>query len=213
MSATLIESNRRRLSSSRVAVSSRSRRSAVADWGAERRARGRDRDGDTRRPYTVYGHLNQTRCMVGGMATLAVHLVVNDPDSAAAWYTEALGAIESSRVVLPDGRTFTVELRIGDTIIAIAGEMPTAGMRTPTSLGGSASALHLAVPDIDAAWQRAVAAGATVFEPLHDAFWGDRTGQFLDPSGHRWALDQHVRDVPSDEIARTAAQLLGGSTP
>lgn len=142
---------------------------------------------------------------------MAVHLVVTDPDSAAAWYTEALGAQETSRVALPDGRTVTVELWIGDTTIAVAGEMPALGMRTPVSLGGTSSALHLSVPDVDAAWQRAVAAGATVFEPVHDAFWGDRTGQFLDPSGHRWAVDQHIRDVSQEEIARQAAQLIGGS--
>jgi PhnB protein len=145
------------------------------------------------------------------MNALAVHLVVNDPASAAAWYTQALGARETDRLVLPDGRTVTVELCIGDTIVAVAGEMAEAGMRTPASLGGTPSALHLSVPDVDAAWTRALAAGATVFEPLHDAFWGDRTGQFLDPSGHRWALDQHVRDVPGDEIAERAAQLFGRS--
>ena len=63
----------------------------------------------------------------------------------------------------------------------------------------------LSVSDADAAWARALRAGATVFEPIHDAFWGDRTGQVLDPFGHRGALDQHVRDVPHDEIVRRAA--------
>lgn len=153
---------------------------------------------------------DQTLCMVDLMTTLAVHLVVTDPDSAAAWYTEALGAQEVNRLVLPDGTTLTVELRIDDITIAVAGEMPGTGMRTPASLGGTPSAFHLSVSDVDAAWHRAIAAGATVFEPLHDAFWGDRTGQFLDPSGHRWALDQHVRDVSPEEIAQHAAQLLGG---
>jgi PhnB protein len=146
------------------------------------------------------------------MTSLAVHLVVSDPDSAAAWYATALGAQEISRLTLPDGKTLTVELRIGDATIAVAGEMPGARMRTPASLGGTPSAFHLSVPDADAAWARAVAAGATEFEPLHDAFWGDRTGQFLDPSGHRWALNQHVRDVPADEVARLAAELFGPAT-
>jgi PhnB protein len=144
------------------------------------------------------------------MAQIAIHLVVTDPDSAAAWYRDALGAEETSRLALPDGTTLTVELRIGDVTIAVAGEMPDAGMRTPASLGGTPSAFHLSVPDVDSAWQRAISAGATEFEPVHDAFWGDRTGQFLDPSGHRWALDQHVRDVPADEVARQVAQLFGG---
>jgi PhnB protein len=65
------------------------------------------------------------------------------------------------------------------------------------------------VPDVDVAFDRAVQAGATVFEPVNDAFWGDRTGQVLDPSGHRWAFDQHIRDVPAEEIARRAAELFG----
>jgi PhnB protein len=149
--------------------------------------------------------------MVGAVAQIAIHLVVTDADSAAAWYVAALGAQETNRVVLPDGTTLTVELRLGDTTIAVAGEMPNAGVRTPASLGGTPSAFHLSVPDIDAAWQRAISAGATEFEPVHDAFWGDRTGQFLDPSGHRWALDQHIRDVSPEEIARQAAQLFGKS--
>jgi PhnB protein len=149
--------------------------------------------------------------MVAVMTQLSVHLVVTEPDSAAAWYAAALGAQETSRVVLPGGQTLTVELRIGAATIAVAGEMPAAGMRTPASLGGTPSAFHLSVPDVDAAWRRAMSAGATEFEPVHDAFWGDRTGQFLDPSGHRWALDQHVRDVPPEEIARQAAHLFSGA--
>ena len=148
--------------------------------------------------------------MVDLMTTLAVHLVVTDPDSAAVWYAEALDAQEVDRLVLPDGTTLTVELRLDDITIAVAGEMPGMGMKTPASLGGTPSAFHLSVSDVDAAWARAIGAGATVFEPLHDAFWGDRTGQFLDPSGHRWALDQHVTDVSREEIARRAAQLFAG---
>jgi hypothetical protein len=83
------------------------------------------------------------------------------------------------------------------------------GLRTPASLGGTPAALRLRVPDVDVAFDRAVQAGATVFEPVNDAFWGDRTGQVLDPSGHRWAFDQHIRDVPAEEIARRAAELFG----
>jgi len=145
------------------------------------------------------------------MADIAIHLVVTDPDQAAAWYAEALGARETSRIAIPGGATLTVELRLGGTVLAVAGEMPEHGMRSPASLGGTPAALHVPVSDVDAAWARATAAGATVFEPVHDAFWGDRTGQFLDPFGHRWALDQHVRDVPHEEVVAQAAQLFSGS--
>jgi len=49
---------------------------------------------------------------------------------------------------------------------------------------------------------------STAFEPPHDAFWGDRTAQFLDPSGHRWAIDRHLRDVPTDELAAHVAAMF-----
>jgi PhnB protein len=160
---------------------------------------------------SVYGHVVHTRCMVIFVTQTAIHLVVSDPDQAASWYSQALGARETSRLTLPGGRTLTVELRLGDTILAVAGEMPERGMRTPAALGGTPAALHVQVSDVDAAWARALQAGATIFEPVHDAFWGDRTGQFLDPSGHRWALDQHVDDVPPEEIAARAAELFSGS--
>ncbi|MGK5683115.1 VOC family protein [Actinoplanes sp. URMC 104] len=65
------------------------------------------------------------------------------------------------------------------------------------------------MPDVDAAYARAITAGSTAFEPPHDAFWGDRTAQFLDPSGHRWAIDQHLHDVPADELAAHVAAMFG----
>jgi PhnB protein len=145
---------------------------------------------------------------VSRMTSLELHLVVDDPDAAAAWYARALGAEETGRVTLPGGVTLTVDLRFADIKIAVAGEFPGARLRTPASAGVSTAAFHLRVPDADAAWQRAVDAGATVFEPLHDAFWGDRTGQFLDPSGHRWAIDQHLRDVPPAELAEHLAAMF-----
>ena len=139
------------------------------------------------------------------MTQIAVHLVVDDPDAAAAWYAEVLGAEETSRVPLPDGRPLTIELRVSGTVLALAGEQPERGLRTPAALGGTPTAFHLSVPDVDDAWERALAAGATTFVAPYDAFWGDRTAQFLDPSGHRWAINQHLRDVSADELAAHVA--------
>ena len=139
---------------------------------------------------------------------IALHSVVTDPDRAARWYGEALGAEEVSRLTLPDGTLFTAELRLGGTTLAVAGEMPARSMRAPVHDGVTSAAFHVVVPDADQAFTRAVEAGATVYEPLWDAFWGDRTGQVLDPFGHRWAFDQHVRDVSADEVARLAAAMF-----
>ncbi len=139
------------------------------------------------------------------MSTLTIHLVTRDPDVAAAWYGKVLAAEEISRITLPEGQVMTIELRFGDSVLAIADEFPGIGVVSPLTLGGTYGAVHVAVEDADEAWSRALQAGATVFEPLHDAFWGQRTGQFIDPFGHRWAVDQHIRDVPHDEIVRLAA--------
>jgi PhnB protein len=144
------------------------------------------------------------------MSTLTTHLVTRDPAAAAAWYTTVLGAAEASRITLPSGQVLTIELRFGDSTLAIADEFPDLGVVSPLTLGGTYGALHLAVDDAQATWQRALAAGATEFEPLHDAFWGDRTGQFIDPFGHRWAVDQHLHDVPHEEVERRAAEAFGG---
>jgi PhnB protein len=131
--------------------------------------------------------------------------VTRNPAAAAAWYSSVLTAVETSRITLPGGRVMSIELRFGDSTLAIADEFPDMGVVSPLTLGGTYGALHVAVDDADAVWQRALQAGASVFEPLHDAFWGDRTGQFIDPFGHRWAVDQHLRDVPHDEVVRRAA--------
>jgi PhnB protein len=143
------------------------------------------------------------------MTTLTPHLVTRDPEAAAAWYGSVLGATEQSRITLPGGQVLTIELLFGESRLAIADEFPDMGIVSPLTLGGTYGALHLAVEDADAAWQRAIGAGAKEFEPLHDAFWGERTGQFIDPFGHRWAIDQHLRDVPHDEVVRLAAEAFG----
>jgi PhnB protein len=142
------------------------------------------------------------------MSRLTSHLVTRDPAAAAAWYGSVLGAVEEGRITLPGGRVLSIELRFGDSKLAIGDEFPDMDIVSPLTLGGTYGALHLAVEDADTVWQRALDAGGKVFEPLHEAFWGERTGQFIDPFGHRWAIDQHVRDVPPDKVARLAAEAF-----
>ena len=140
---------------------------------------------------------------------VSAHIVVRGADSAALFYGEAFAAEEIARVPLPDGRLMSLQLRIAGAIVHVADEFPEMGVLAPSSIGGTPVVLGLEVQDAESVFARAVTAGATVRQPLGDMFWGDRHGQIEDPFGHHWNIDQHLRDVPHDEIVAAAAQAFG----
>jgi PhnB protein len=140
--------------------------------------------------------------------TITPHIVVKDADAASKWYQRALGAAESDRLPLPDGKIMYVELRFGDTRVMAADEFPDFGILSPLALGGTAVVLHLECDDVGAAWQTAVDAGAEVLSPLQDQFWGARQGQLRDPFGHKWNLAHQVREVPRGELEAAAASVF-----
>jgi PhnB protein len=142
---------------------------------------------------------------------VSAHIVVPAADTAADWYTQAFGAVERSRVPLPDGRPMTVEMRFGDDLVHVASEFPDAGIVSPRTIGGTATVLQLNTDDAAGLWARALEAGAEVRHELADQFWGERHGQLVDPFGHRWNIAQHLRDVPPDEVAEAAARAFGGA--
>jgi PhnB protein len=143
--------------------------------------------------------------------TITAHIVVQGADRAAAFYRDAFGAEETSRIPTPDGRLMSVQMRVGDAELHLADEFPELGVLAPPSVGGTPVVLALEVDDADAVFERAVAAGATARQPVQEMFWGDRHGQLEDPFGHRWNISQHVRDVPHDEIVAAAAAIFSGS--
>jgi PhnB protein len=140
---------------------------------------------------------------------IVAHIVVQDAEAAAAFYGEAFGAEEVSRIPVPDGRLMSVQLRIGGSLLHIADEFPEMGVLAPPTIGGTPVVLALEVGDADAVFAQAIAAGATARQPLADMFWGDRHGQLDDPFGHRWNIARHLRDVPRDEIVAAAAKVFG----
>jgi PhnB protein len=140
--------------------------------------------------------------------SITAHIVVQGAESAAAFYRQAFGAIEISRIPTPDGRLMSVELSVGSSSLHLADEFPEMGVLAPPSIGGTAVVLHLDVEDAEAVFAQAVAAGADVRSPVTDTFWGTRHGQLTDPFGHRWNISQHVRDVPHDEVVAAAAQAF-----
>jgi PhnB protein len=144
--------------------------------------------------------------------TITPHLVVGGAAQAADWYQQAFGAQVGSRVPVPGGKFLQIEVRVGDSVVMLADEFPDMGVLSPLTLGGTYGALDIATEDAEALWDRAMAAGARVYQPLQDMFWGDRHGQVIDPFGHRWGISQHLRDVPPEEVTRAAAAMFGGET-
>ena len=140
-----------------------------------------------------------------GYHSVTPALLVRGAAQAIDFYTRAFGARELGRMPAPDGqRIWHAELQIGDARLMLADEFPDMGGHAPESLGGTPVSLHLYLEDADAAVQRAVDAGATVIQPLMDAFWGDRYGRIKDPFGHEWSVATHIEDVGEEEMRRRA---------
>jgi PhnB protein len=133
-----------------------------------------------------------------GYHTVTPMLNISGAEDAIAFYQKAFGAQERLRMPGPDGKIAHAEIVIGDSVVMIAdvGSLP------PTS-----SALHVYVPDCDALYSRAVAAGANVRTPLQDMFWGDRFGTVTDPFGITWSIATHKEDVSPEEMEKRMAAL------
>ena len=129
------------------------------------------------------------------------------------FYKRAFGAEEvGSRMTGPDGSIGHAEIRIGDSVIMLGDEWPGGPTRSPTSLGGSTAALFIFTDDVEALWERAIAAGAEEVFPLEMQFYGDRSGRVRDPFGHTWALAQHVEDVSEEEMQQRMAAFYDDSS-
>ena len=140
-----------------------------------------------------------------GYPTLTPYLMVRGAAQAIAFYQQAFGAHERLRMPEPDGTVGHAELTIGDSLIMLADEMPEMGNPSPQALNGTPVGFALYVEDVDAAFARALAAGATALQPPEDKFYGDRTGTVVDPFGHHWYLMTHIEDVSPDEMQKRAA--------
>jgi PhnB protein len=130
------------------------------------------------------------------------YLSVKGAADAIEFYKKAFGAIEMMRLPGPDGTLGHAEIKIGDALIMLADEYPAYGNLSPKTLGGSSVRLHMYVEDVDAFFEKAVAAGAKVLIPIADQFYGDRSGRLEDPFGHVWLDSTHVEDVAPDEMQR-----------
>ena len=111
---------------------------------------------------------------------------------------------------MPDGKVAHAELALGDSVIMLADESPDWGAVGPRTVGGTPVTIHVYVEDVDDAFGKAIAAGAKETSPVTDQFYGDRSGLFEDPWGHKWNVATHVEDVPPEEMAERAKAAMAG---
>jgi PhnB protein len=134
-----------------------------------------------------------------GYTTVTPFLIVKGAAEAIEFYKKAFGAEDRVRMPGPDGTIMHAEMKIGDSFVMIAD----ATMSPPTQ-----SSCHLYVVDADAAWKRALDAGAKVETPIADMFWGDRYGVVSDKWGNRWGIATHKEDVPPQEMQTRMAEAM-----
>ncbi len=145
-----------------------------------------------------------------GYPQVTPYLCVDGADAAIEFYTTVFGATERMRMAMPDGKVAHAEVEIGDSLLMLSDEAPEMGQRSPKAIGGTPVTMSVYVEDVDDVYDRAVNAGATGLQPVQNQFYGDRSGQFEDPFGHRWNVASHVEDVPPEEMGRRAAEAAAG---
>ena len=142
-----------------------------------------------------------------GYRSITPYLVVKGATRAIDFYKQAFGATEIMRMPGPNNTIMHAELRIGDSVIMLADEMPGAPHRSPESFGGSPVSLMVYIENVDNVFARALSLGARQMREVQDQFYGDRSGNLVDPFGHVWTVATHIEDVAPDEIRRRMEAL------
>lgn len=155
----------------------------------------------------------QVKAIPAGFHSLTPHLTVRDADKALEFYKNALGAEVLNVARMPDGKVLHAGLRIGDSMLMLNDVFPEMGGLSPLSTGGTEVTIHIYTEDVDAAFKRAVSAGAQVKMPLMDQFWGDRYGMVADPFGHNWSLATHIKDLSPEELETAQEEAMAKMPP
>ncbi len=136
-----------------------------------------------------------------GYHSVTPYLTVDDAEGAIDYYKRAFGAIEVMRLPM-GGKIGHAEIKIGDSHVMLSDEWPDMDVLGPKTRGGPTASLMIYLPNVDEAFDRAIAAGGSVNRAVEDQFWGDRMGTLIDPFGQKWTLATHVEDVPEQEMKK-----------
>ena len=143
-----------------------------------------------------------------GYHSVTPYLIIKGADRAIDFYKKAFNATQRMRMDGPNGTVGHAEIEIGGSAVMLADECPDMGFRSPQSIGGTGVSLHLYVTDVDAYFNRAVAAGARSLRPVQDQFYGDRSGTLEDPFGHVWTISTHKEDLSHEELCKRAEAAM-----
>jgi PhnB protein len=145
-----------------------------------------------------------------GYTNVIPYLIIKDAAKAVEFYKKALGAKEIGRLTSPDGKIGHCELQIGNGRMMLAEEVPQWGNKSPQTLGATPVSLAIYVENVDEVYKKAMAAGAIADEkmPLQDQFYGDRSGTFTDPFGHKWTISTHIEDVSFEEMQKRFNEMF-----
>ena len=142
-----------------------------------------------------------------GYHTITPYLVVKGAAKAIDFYKKAFGATELFRMEGPNNTVAHAELQIEDSRIMMADESPQMGFSAPQAGSHTPIGLMIYVDDVDKVAAQAIAAGMKTERAVEDQFYGDRSGNFVDPFGHRWTIATHKEDVSKEEMDRRMAAL------
>jgi len=136
-----------------------------------------------------------------GYHSVTPYLAIDGAADAIDWYCKALGATEVLRME-HGGKIGHAEIKIGDSHVMLADENDEMNHHGPKTRGGATASFMIYLPDVDAAFAKAIDAGATEVRAVQDQFYGDRSGTLTDPFGHVWTLATHLEEVSEEEMER-----------
>ena len=152
---------------------------------------------------------NEVNPIPKGYEGITPYLICKNAEAAIDFYSRAFGAEELYRIGQP-GMVGHAEMKLGNSIFMLADEHSEMGALSPQTIGGTPISLYIYVEDVDKFTEKAIAEGLKVIKPVADQFYGDRSGHFEDPFGHKWGFATHVEDLTPEELSERAKAAHGG---
>ena len=143
-----------------------------------------------------------------GAQSLSAYITIKGCSEAIEFYKKAFDATERGRITFPNGNIVHAEVTIEGSLLMMTDENVEWGNKSPLTIGGNPITLGLYVQDVDAVFQKAIDAGATVVMPVEDMFYGDRSGCVLDPFGYKWSISTHKEDMSFEEMQKRSDKMF-----